>query len=282
MQSLNATDDPARFPIENPNPVFRAAADGEILFANRASGDLLTSWGTRVGGPLPAEWQKRIADVLASGDTQRLPVPCGERVFELDLVPILARHYVNVYGRDVTEQEAARREREALLAELTEERSCLASLADELEHERDRQQTLMENTRASLVYLDRDFNFVAMNAAYEAACQRPRSEMLGRNHFDLFPNAENEAIFRHVRDTGEAVEFLAKPFEFADQPWRGVTYWDWTLTPVKRNGEQVEGLVFSLLDVTERIRAEKLSAALNEIHTAISSKLDLGEIMQAR
>jgi PAS domain S-box-containing protein len=273
-------DDAARFPIENPNPVFRAAADGEILFANQACTSLLVLWGTAVGGRLPPDWQRRIADVLARGEGQRVSVPCEERVFELDLVPILPCHYVNVYGHDVTEQETAQREREALLAELTLERSRLTALAAELERERDRQQTLMENTNASLVYLDRDFNFVDMNAAYEAACQRPRAEMLGRNHFDLFPNAENEAIFRQVRDTGQPVEFLAKPFEFADQHWRGVTYWDWTLRPVKHNRDEVEGLVFSLVDVTERIRAEKLSAALNEIHLAIGSKLVFGEIMQ--
>ncbi len=162
-------------------------------------------------------------------------------------------------GRDVTEQEAARREHEALLAEL--------------KHERELQQTLMEHTRASLVYLDRDFNLVRMNAAYEAACQRPASEMLGRNHFDLFPNAENEAIFRHVRDTGEPVEYLARPFEFADQPLRGVTYWDWALTPVKGDDGEVKGLVFSLLDVTERLRAdEALRRANDELEQRVQER----------
>ena len=246
-----------------------------ILFANPASDALLASWGTRVWTyRLPAEWQQRIAGTLAVGSSQRVPVRCGEQVLELDLVPIPARNYVNVYGRDVTEQAKAREARETLLAELTQERARLAALAGELQQERELQQMVMEHSQASLVYLDRDFNLLRMNAAYEIACQRPRAEMLGRNHFELFPNAENEAIFRHVRDTGEAVEFLAKPFEFADQPWRGVTYWDWTLTPVKQNGGPVDGLVFSLVDVTERIRAERLSEALNDIHAAISSKLD--------
>ena len=137
----------------------------------------------------------------------------------------------------------------------------MAVVAEEPRRERDLQQTLMERTRASLVYLDRDFNFMRMNAAYQLARQPPRAEMLGRNHFELFPDAENEAIFRQVRDTGEPVTFVAKPFEFADQPWRGVTYWDWTLTPVKTAGGEVEGLVFSLVDVTERIRTQMLSDA---------------------
>jgi hypothetical protein len=135
MQVLGTTDDPARFPIENPNPVFRAAADGVILFANRASDVLSASWGTRMGGLLPAEWKQRIADTLVVGRRQRVPVPCGERVLELDVVPILVRNYVNVYGRDVTEQEAARRVREALLAELTQERARQSALTEELQQE---------------------------------------------------------------------------------------------------------------------------------------------------
>jgi signal transduction histidine kinase len=36
----------------------------------------------------------------------------------------------------------------------------------------------------------------------------------------------------------------------------GVTYWDWTLQPVRDASGKVEGLILCLLDVTERIKAE--------------------------
>jgi hypothetical protein len=68
-----------------------------------------------------------------------------------------------------------------------------------------------------------------------------------------------------VRDTGQPVEFHAKPFEFPDQPERGVTHWDWTLAPVTDEDGQVEGLVLSLLDVTERVRAESQRDATLEV-----------------
>jgi hypothetical protein len=135
MQVLGTTDDPARFPIENPNPVFRAAADGVILFANRASDVLLASWGTRWAVSCRQSGSSASADTLAVGRSQRVPVPCGERVLELDVVPILVRNYVNVSGRDVTEQEAARRVREALLAGLTQERARQSALTEELQQE---------------------------------------------------------------------------------------------------------------------------------------------------
>ncbi len=78
----------------------------------------------------------------------------------------------------------------------------------------------------------------------------------GKNHFVLYPNEENEAIFRRVVETGEPFSIIAKPFQFPDLPEWGVTYWDWTLYPIKDDQEVVEWLIFVLRDVTENKRAE--------------------------
>jgi len=59
--------------------------------------------------------------------------------------------------------------------------------------------------------LDLDMRFVLANSAYADACGHTRAELIGRNHFDLFPNEENEALFNRVRDTGRPVEFKSKP-----------------------------------------------------------------------
>lgn len=115
---------------------------------------------------------------------------------------------------------------------------------------------IMDATDVMLVYLDRDFNFVRINAAYAATCQVPVAEMIGRNHFSFYPHPENEKIFTRVRDTGEPVFYKDKPFEFPDQPERGVTYWDWSLVPVKGETGMVAGLVFSLRETTRFKQAE--------------------------
>lgn len=162
--------------------------------------------------------------------------------------------HVIAIGIDVTEQRQAEEEREQLLARFEHEREVATRLAARLALEWDTLQTIMEHTHANLAYLDPQFNFLAVNSAYCQQSGHSREELLGRNHFELFPNPENQEIFQRVRDTGEAVSFRAKPFEFLDQPERGVTYWDWTLVPVKGTDGQVQGLVFSLLDVTEQIR----------------------------
>jgi PAS domain S-box-containing protein len=107
-----------------------------------------------------------------------------------------------------------------------------------------------------IAYLDRDFNFIRVNRAYAQSDEKNPDFFPGKNHFDLYPNLENQSIFRKVVETGKPYTTYERPFEYADHPERGITYWDWTLQPVKDVLGKVEGLVLSLNDVTERKRAE--------------------------
>jgi PAS domain S-box-containing protein len=139
-----------------------------------------------------------------------------------------------------------------------------------LETERNLLQSVMNGARNShLVYLDRNFNFVRVNETYAKTCGYTPEEMIGKNHFALYPHEENEAIFARVRDTGIPEKFHDKPFVFPDQPERGVTYWDWTLTPAKGDAGSVVGLIFSLFETTERRRAEQELRKERDFSTAV-------------
>jgi PAS domain S-box-containing protein len=139
-----------------------------------------------------------------------------------------------------------------------------------LETERNLLQSVMNGARNShLVYLDRNFNFVRVNETYAKTCGYTPEEMIGKNHFALYPHEENEAIFARVRDTGIPEKFHDKPFVFPDQPERGVTYWDWTLTPAKGDAGSVVGLIFSLFETTERRRAEEELRKERDFSTAV-------------
>jgi PAS domain S-box-containing protein/putative nucleotidyltransferase with HDIG domain len=108
-------------------------------------------------------------------------------------------------------------------------------------------------TESLIAYLDNDFNFIRVNRAYAESAERSNPAFFeGKNHFDLYPNPENEAIFRKVLETGEPYTTYAKPFEYTSHPERGVTYWNWSLLPVKDETGKVNGLVLNLVDVTER------------------------------
>lgn len=144
-----------------------------------------------------------------------------------------------------------------------------------LQRERDLLQTVMDGAKNShLVYLDRHFNFVQVNETYALTCGYQPEQMVGKNHFDLYPDPETEAIFTRVRDTGEPYEVRDRPFKFPDQPERGVTYWDWTLLPVKDGNGGVVGLVFSLFETTDRKRAEDAIRESRAKYQAIVDSFD--------
>ena len=145
---------------------------------------------------------------------------------------------------EVLERKKVERQLEESKMQVEKERNLLQAIIDEPKN-------------MHLVYLDNDFNFLRVNEAYARTCGFRPEEMIGKNHFALYPNEENEAIFAKVRDTGEPVSFHDKPFVFPDQPERGVTYWDWTLSPIRNASGNIEGLVFALVETTERKRAEK-------------------------
>lgn len=150
------------------------------------------------------------------------------------------------------------RERDRILAEAIGDRQNAEELTEALRSEKNTLDIVMQNTDAQLAYVDRDFNFVLVNPAYAKSSGYAIENLIGRNHFELFPSVENKDIFEMVRDTGESVEFHDKPFVYEDQPLRGVTYWDWTLIPVKDISGGVQGLVLSLVDTTNRKKLEQL------------------------
>lgn len=113
------------------------------------------------------------------------------------------------------------------------------------------------NVQVLLACLDADATFIRVNRAYADAGGHSPEYFVGKNHFQLFPNEENERIFRKVVETGEPFHVTEKPFEYPDQPERGVTYWDWSLYPIREAGGRVSMLVFLLVDRTGNVRSRQ-------------------------
>jgi len=140
---------------------------------------------------------------------------------------------------------------------------------------------VLEHTHMMAAYLDVRFNFIWVNRAYAATCRHDPAFFPGKNHFDLYPHAENHAIFQQVVDTGEPFFVAAKPFEFPDQPQR-VTYWDWSLIPTKDSTGKTAGLVFTLAEVTSRVRAEEeLRQSARELQWLFKSMINAFVIFES-
>ncbi|MBM4026993.1 MAG: PAS domain S-box protein [Planctomycetes bacterium] len=107
------------------------------------------------------------------------------------------------------------------------------------------------HTITPLAFLDRHFNFVRVNEAYAQADQKDPDYFPGKNHFVLYPHAENRRIFEQVVRTKQPYFAHARSFTYPGVP-RRVTYWDWQLTPLLDEQGEVQFLVLNLEDVTEQ------------------------------
>ncbi len=116
-------------------------------------------------------------------------------------------------------------------------------------------ETFFQHTITPLVFLNWCFDFVRVNEAFAEAAGKDPGFFTSKNFFALYPDEEHKAIFERVVRTGQPYQAYAKPFQFASNPQRDATYWNWWLTPLLDEHGQVESLVLNLEDVTERQKA---------------------------
>ena len=108
----------AKFPSENPNPIFRIDGKGAILYGNSVGVSLLTLWNSKVGKRAPEHISQVVAEVLASNKRIEIEETYGAKTFSLLFAPVTLEGYVNIYANDITERkkvEEALRESEQRL-----------------------------------------------------------------------------------------------------------------------------------------------------------------------
>lgn len=249
--------------------------DGRIMLFNKACEALTGYHGDEVIGRelkdllVPQEWsnivRQRFADPLGptiseSHETPWLTPSGDERMINWRCTAFRVAdsrqpHILGI-GTDVTEQRR--------IEEITRAQSRLL-------------ERFFESTMTSVALLDRDFNFIRVNHAYAQGCQRDAAELIGKNHFELYPS-EAKAIFDQVISSKRPYKTEARPFKFPDHPERGVTYWDWTLVPVLDDQGEVDLLLLSLHDVTDRFKIEQaLQGATDKLRRVSRQLLEIQE-----
>jgi len=100
----------ARFLSENPNPVLRISSEGTLLYANAASDSLLREWQCQVGQTVPDPWRTAVSEVLDSERANNIEFQHDDTIFSFVLIPVTDAQYVDLYGRDITEQKRVEEE----------------------------------------------------------------------------------------------------------------------------------------------------------------------------
>ncbi len=97
----------AAFSEENTDPIMRIDHDGKLLYSNDPGIKIIDNWKTVIGGYVPNNIKEFVNNVLQHKQYQEIEVSVGATHYTLRFVPRSSRGYVNVYGRDDTEQKQA-------------------------------------------------------------------------------------------------------------------------------------------------------------------------------
>lgn len=103
----------ARFPREDPAPIFRIDRQGDVLLANDAGHALLDSIASATDN-VDKAWRELIAKGREAQTYRRWELAVSARHYQFEIVPVAGAEYVNLYGADVTEA----REAQATLADI--------------------------------------------------------------------------------------------------------------------------------------------------------------------
>lgn len=218
--------DIAKFPEENPSPVIRFSIDGTITYANAASMPLRKNWNSEVGDKAPLDILSHIADVCGTDRIKEFQVACGQSIFSLIMVCVKGANYVNVYGRDITDQTRA-----------TEEMKKL-SLATEESSE----WILITDKSGSITYVNKTVERISGYTRKELIGQNPRifkSTSNGQElHKELWETILSgrpfSAMIRNRKKTGELYELYH------------------TITPLKDDKGNITFFVATSKDLTQQ------------------------------
>ncbi|MFM8431856.1 MAG: PAS domain S-box protein, partial [Bacteroidota bacterium] len=103
-EDLRTALEMARFPMENPYPVFRVESGGKLLFANSPSVRLLEKLGLKEGVLHDKPFLEILNQSLREKQSYRYVLNIDEQMtFSLFISPAIAESYANVYTSDVSE-----------------------------------------------------------------------------------------------------------------------------------------------------------------------------------
>jgi two-component system cell cycle sensor histidine kinase/response regulator CckA len=290
----------AKFPSENPNPVLRMAKTGVLLYANDASGPLLTEWNCPVNHIVPDNCQKIISEAFASGKAQRVEMGHGDKILEFMVVPVLDAGYANFYGRDISGRKRAAialqeahntlegrvLERTTELSEATEQ--LTAAIKDRVQKEQELQAAeLRYRTVADFTYdweywENPDGSLCYVSPACERITGYDASQFMTHPQLlqDIILREDKEVWDKHRHHVQNKMEAGEVQFRVLRQDGQ-IRWIEHACQPVLDNQGDFLGFRASNRDVTDRKNAEQEAHRLREEYVHIARIAAMGELTAA-
>ncbi len=156
-----------------------------------------------------------------------------------------------------TQNEELRRAQETLEASLIERDRATKVLRESEE----RLRLFVEHAPAAVAMFDRGMNYLAASRRFATDLRLKTCNLVGRNHYDVFPDLPSRWREIHKRCLAGAVEACEEdPYPRAD----GTVDWvRWEIRPWRSDDGEIGGIVLFSEIITERKRAEEALRAAN-------------------
>ncbi|HBM45452.1 MAG: PAS domain S-box domain-containing protein [Parcubacteria group bacterium GW2011_GWF2_38_76] len=221
----------ANFPMENPYPVFRMSEEGKVLFANKAS----EIFSLSAGSIAPDFWVNLAKDVFQKKENiENVEFGVNERVFSINIVPILDKRYVNVYGEEITLRKKAE--------EIIKKDQKLI-------------QGVVDNSDSLIYVVDVEGNFLLINNKMERLFGASRGQLLGKKRESIL--SREIAEDHHANDIKVITTKTPLIFEEESQEKDGLHHYLSVKFPIFDDGGNVYAVGGISVDITERKKAEE-------------------------
>ena len=221
----------AKFPEENPSPVMRISAIGEILYFNPACQAIVNFWTNLYKQNVPEHWQTLIHECLTEGKIVEFEEQVDSVLYSWLFSASDAKNYVNCYARDITEQRSA---------------------------ENDQRQAAMvfDNSIEGIIICDEDNKIIRVNPAFKQITGYSEQDVLGKTPDILKSNKHSphfyEAMWYKINTDG------AWQGEIWNKRKNGEVYPEYMTISVLKNREgKIKNFIGIFADITERVEAEK-------------------------
>ena len=85
-----------RFPDQNPHPVMRIDPDGLLLYANRSSAPIVSTWGVTVGDALEPDLARRLLEAADAEEPTPVEIAVPPLADRSDDAVLLARYFARI------------------------------------------------------------------------------------------------------------------------------------------------------------------------------------------
>ena len=215
----------AKFPEDNPNPVFRVTSDNVIIYSNSASRWLLDNWGCGVDLKVTGFVADIVKDVIASSETVSMDFAVNEKIFNFTVSPVSDSEEVYFYGLDITEKKMA--EEELLLVG-----------------------RVFETTTEGIIVTDPQNNIIRVNPAFTYITGYSADEVIGKNPKILKSARHDNSFYQEMWNS------LAENGVWEGEIWNrrkcGETYPEWlSINAIRDEMNRVKHYVSVFRDISD-------------------------------